>query len=278
MKIEKHLVALRFVFLVIFFIPSWGFSYPWPFQPTGTPHKVRQTIGSYRIGDRFHNGVDICPNSGLRTESVYAVVSGTATVSGSDKNRQVRIGNQCYLHVAAASGIVSGVTYCTATTTCIGNIFYVYGTPHVHFIEGPVGGPNNNPLFFLDNFVDTGIITVKNIQFYVDDRGLYLGTKTATGEILVKNKVDILADVYDKMSHGVSDDQGKVMPYKLGFTIRNLDKDILYDKFCDIPTIRFNKCPLNTNVRRIHKSNSTANPQIWVSNETLDGATPISSF
>lgn len=48
MKLKSKFAGLSIVAIIIWLIPSLALSYPWPFQPTGTPHKIRQTIGAYR--------------------------------------------------------------------------------------------------------------------------------------------------------------------------------------------------------------------------------------
>jgi hypothetical protein len=244
------------------------FGYPWPFLENGTntiEQKIRQTIGAYRDQDRFHRGVDICPNNPLN-KTVYPVVSGRVERIKGD---QVLIGNKWYIHINPI--FVKVGDYCIVGSTAIGRLRSfnkLNMTDHVHLQEAD----KSNPLLYLRPFTDNERPVVDGFTVWRDR------TNQQITDDVIWGKIDFRVRGYDKMTHGVSDHQGKVMPYKLGYIILNENQNVLYDRFTNNPTIRFRYYPPNQNVRLIHYGIQSANPEYWVTNETLDGAIPENKY
>lgn len=77
-------------------IPHLVLGYPWPIAPFDQQHQINATLGEWREGVRFHQGVDIRAGIGIH---VYPVVSGVIPTGG------IRRGENGYVWVRA-NGIV----------------------------------------------------------------------------------------------------------------------------------------------------------------------------
>ena len=214
-------------------------AYPWPFDQASTDQQVvRQLLGSYRASNnRLHTGVDVQPAEGI-SDSVYAVVQDTVRVINSSPGDQwIYVGNGSltsglgYFHVVADTSI--GVGQGVMVGQSSGTMEPISGTDHVHLADGPAAGAaiKNNPLLFLDSFVDTIPPIVDSLTFCRQGSSSVVLVDTLTG------KVDIAVAGRDSLSPEGTDEEP--MPYRLGFRICNHQTDsLVLDKFSD-PTIRF---------------------------------------
>lgn len=285
---RKHSVKILFCYLIIFcslfIVVEELTAYNWPFKQDEVftnQQRIRATLGGYRENNRFHSGVDIAPNISV-SSMVYTVASGQITYLSTDT---IRVGNYAYVHLKPLEGFQLGANL--GINKKLGYIIASYGTPHLHFIEGPAGSNKNNPLSSISNFVDSTPPTVDSFKIFKHgtDSEEISGTTNEITENVIYGKVDLRVKGYDKMDStyqltGVNDYYGKVMPYKLGYRILEFDSnEVKYDRISSSPTIIFNEVfytpiPGNENVRLIHHGITGTDPEYWVTNETIQGAEP----
>ena len=250
-------------------------AYNWPYKnATSNQQKIRHTVGAYRDANRFHNGIDIAPQD-TSDQDVYSVEGGINTGSQPDG---IRLGNIVYLHITVLPEFddPANKNKFYPAGTLLGTLADSSGTRHIHFQEGPVLGPYVNPLNSISTFVDSTKPIVDSFKVF----------RQGPGDIEITNwilygRIDFRAKGYDKMNPGMdtADNNGKVMPFKLGFKIHSYSSDAYaLDKFTSDPTIQFNSAPDNQNVRLIHESVVNADPEYWITNTSVDGAVPANRW
>ncbi len=138
-------------------------SYPRPFDhATSSQQVIRQTVGAYRHGttqnpNRLHAGVDIQPTAGV-SDTVYAISTAVVRPRGLDDHwfwaGDAALQNGFgYVHVLIDTLVVKVGSLITMGQA-VGRVHP--GIRHLHLNDGPVAGAaiKNNPLLFLDSFVD----------------------------------------------------------------------------------------------------------------------------
>ncbi|MCK4235290.1 hypothetical protein KAX75_12740, partial [candidate division WOR-3 bacterium] len=146
------------ILIILCIAITLAWSYPWPIRNFQGPHQINATLGDYRqtgTNPRFHNGVDIQAFQGT---NVYSIVSDTVRYVASG----VRVGNYAYVHLwerFPEDSFIEGIIDSTAPLDSLG---ITDTESHVHFMEGPAGGPYQNPLRNdgLDNYIDNNNPTI----------------------------------------------------------------------------------------------------------------------
>ncbi|MDX6697970.1 MAG: Peptidase family [Solirubrobacteraceae bacterium] len=108
----------------------------WPLRPFHRQHALRAGINELRTGS-MHSGIDIQARDG---EAVYAMQSGTATVTEQGFDTNVQVGRFVYFHV---NPWVATGQYVLAYSTVVGTVRSPAG--HVH-VTDQVGRTELNPL------------------------------------------------------------------------------------------------------------------------------------
>lgn len=272
-KSRKIIITFCFTTLLLMLANTFVEADSWPFKPTNVQHRIRQTIGAYRVGDRFHDGVDIVPNEGA-DDMVYPVVSdysGWAFDKGT-KKEGIRVGRRAYIHIRVLEKAKD--TFVTAGVTELGRLIDLEDpemSNHLHFIEGPVGGPMNNPLDSLEPFKDTAKPKVYKIRIYKD---MEAKDDLAQKKENISGPVYLKASIYDRMSHGVSDHRGHVAPYEIGYAVYKKNGSAIKPFE---PTIKFDKCPpKGSDAKVIYPPDGRRSeyPRYWVTNKATEGNTP----
>ncbi|MBN1425616.1 hypothetical protein JXA88_13760 [Candidatus Fermentibacteria bacterium] len=258
-----------------------GLSYPWPFDhATSSQQVIRQTVGAYRHGttenpNRLHAGVDIQPAPGI-SDTLYAISTAVVRYIYPADSSWFWAGDAAwqngfgYVHVLIdTSAVREGSTISLAQA--IGRVRP--NANHLHLNDGPASGPaiKNNPLLFLDSFVDTIPPIVDSLTFCRQGSSSVVLQDTLTG------KVDIAVAGRDSLSPEGTDEE--LMPYRLGFRIYTHETDsLVLDKFSD-PTIRFTQVASHSGLgTTIHKSVYASRPEYWITNTCVDGTQPANRF
>jgi len=227
--------TLKFFFLICLFVfyPIFLYSYSWPIKPFSGPHPINAVFGEFRvpygsISYHFHSGVDIKANNGT---PVFSIISGIVDKKGTES---IRVGRYKYVHIIPK--VNKGDTV-QALTDTIG-LIRDFGYPgpqgdHLHFMEGPSGGPYNNPLFGLDNYTDNATTSVwgsPDFMFFKQGTNIQL---PQNGPIW--GKIDLLVREKDAQSNGSSN----TGIYRTGYEVINLNNNISFPyieliKFDDI--------------------------------------------
>ncbi len=215
------------------------YSYPWPVRNFSEAHSINATMGDYRMGTennprfpRFHNGVDIQADSGT---AVFSIESDTCIHQGRGINAGVRVGNYAYIHLIEASRYPNNMPVVGITDTCTTDSDTTNDHPtrigktntlnHVHFIDGPAGGPYLNPLRGdgLDDYSDGNPAIVSTVEFFRNRvkvnnvwRDIELTTVRDELKDSLYGKVEIRAKMRDNANMNVS-----TGIYKCSYIIRN---------------------------------------------------------
>ncbi|MEO0293436.1 MAG: Ig-like domain-containing protein [candidate division WOR-3 bacterium] len=169
------------IFLMLFIIAGSLYSYPWPIRPFNQVHNVIATLGDYRKGitedphyPRFHNGADI---QASENTDIFSIESGECKWSGTKENEGVRVSDYAYIHLKNRypKGLpVVGIADTSTTDEDPNNdhptkIGETNDLNHLHFAEGPAGGPYQNPLREdegLDGYSDNNLPVVLKPAFF----------------------------------------------------------------------------------------------------------------
>jgi hypothetical protein len=171
-KIKRRKEMLKLVKLLLAFVPSISFAYPWPVSPFNSQHEISAALGEYRISTNgslhFHKGADIAESAGT---TVYSSVDGTVT----SINPTLESG---IIDITDDDGTLFGYIHVTPDPNLLQNEQVVAGqTPlgviatipaaHLHFQEA---GGQANPLRQggLTPYVDNNTPAISGVTFFYD--------------------------------------------------------------------------------------------------------------
>ncbi len=219
---------ILFTFMVISVIQYASAQVPWPLSPVNAMHRIWEGYGNYAGNTiHFHEGLDLPVDSG---SPVLAVTAGRIlernTVPASHYNQLISISNSLadtahgfgYVHIRFNEFKNDRTRFwqygdTTAVGDTIGFVAIAAGIlSHLHFEKinnqggiSPVSAfapdLDGNPIDTLSPVADSEIPTIVTPVRYSLHGGAFYTESTASGDTVIRNNVDIFANMYDRFSN-----------------------------------------------------------------------------